>query len=365
MHTMHDGKYLNLPVVGHDGSVVGLVDVMLIINSLMNGPGADLFWGVGAEDDDTESETTSVHSSVAPSVRSKMAAGAPSVRSVKSAVAQKAAVKKDSRPVSKLRPTPPITLSDSSSILQVAQAMAAKRSDAALLVDANKGLSGILTDNDITRRVVAAFKDTSTEVSGVMTKNPKCVASSDSAIEALTVMVENHFRHLPVVDKSGGIVGVLDIAKCLFDVIHRMEKVAAKKVGSGSGSVNDALAASLRSSGTGANSAQLAMMQQMLGPMMEQMFGSSGVPTLSKLLADAGGRVAMVKPGMTVREAGAVMAEHRKAVLVVDEGALVGIFTPKDMLGRVVAKELPLDSALVSEVMTPSPDTLPDTATVR
>ena len=52
-------------------------------------------------------------------------------------------------------------------------------------------------------------------------------------------------------------------------------------------------------------------------------------------------------------------------VLVVDEGALVGIFTPKDMLGRVVAKELPLDSALVSEVMTPSPDTLPDTATVR
>jgi CBS domain-containing protein len=170
---------------------------------------------------------------------------------------------------------------------------------------------------------------------------------------------------LPVVDDAGSIVGVLDIAKCLFDVIHRLEKTASKKAGSGgSSAVNDAIAASARAAGAGTNSAQLAMMQQMLGPMMEQMFGTSGVPTLRSLLVQKNVAPPIGKPTMTVREAGKAMAETRKAVLVVDEGELVGIFTPKDMLNRVVAKELKPDFTSVESVMTPNPDTIADSMTV-
>ena len=57
-----------------------------------------------------------------------------------------------------------------------------------------------------------------------------------------------------------------------------------------------------------------------------------------------------------VREAASVMAQVRKGVLVVDDGELVGIFTPKDLLSRVVAQGKSPDLTAVSSVMTPNPD---------
>jgi CBS domain-containing protein len=62
-------------------------------------------------------------------------------------------------------------------------------------------------------------------VSTVMTKNPKCVQDDDSALDALEMMVDNRFRHLPVMDEKGAIIGLLDIAKCLYDAISVLEKV--------------------------------------------------------------------------------------------------------------------------------------------
>ena len=52
------------------------------------------------------------------------------------------------------------------------------------------------------------------------------------------------------------------------------------------------------------------------------------------------------------------MATTRKGVLVMDDRGkeLLGIFTPKDILSRVVAKDLSCDETLVSQVMTPNPD---------
>ena len=50
------------------------------------------------------------------------------------------------------------------------------------------------------------------------------------------------------------------------------------------------------------------------------------------------------------------MAESRKSALVVENRRLVGIFGFKDMMTRVVAKELPMDDTKISAVMTPNPE---------
>ena len=128
------------------------------------------------------------------------------------------------RQVSKLRPKAPVTAEDTLSVFEVAQKMAACRVDAALLLDEEGGLSGIITDNDVTRRVISQSLDASVIVNNVMTKNPKCVGMEDSALDALEMMVDNRFRHLPVLDKDGAVVGLLDIAKCLYDAISILEK---------------------------------------------------------------------------------------------------------------------------------------------
>lgn len=59
--------------------------------------------------------------------------------------------------------------------------------------------------------------------------------------------------------------------------------------------------------------------------------------TLADVLASKD-KAEFVRPRHTVREAASIMAAQKKAVVVVEEGELVGIFTPKDMLNRVIAK---------------------------
>ena len=124
-----------------------------------------------------------------------------------------------------------MTARSDSTVLAVTQLLASKRGDAAIITDDSGGLAGIITDTDVTRRVVAKhLPASSTRVSDVMTANPSCVSMSDPATDALVTMVENRFRHLPVTDDSGAIVGVLDIAKCLNDAITKLERTQESQV---------------------------------------------------------------------------------------------------------------------------------------
>ena len=71
------------------------------------------------------------------------------------------------------------------------------------------------------------------------------------------------------------------------------------------------------------------------------------------------------EPEETVRDAAIGMAAHHcGSVLVARGDVLVGIFTERDLLSRVVAAGRDLDTRLV-EVMTANPDTIPADAPIR
>ena len=336
LQAMHDHKFLTLPVCESDGRVVGLVDVMDVIYGCGGAEGWRSVFSSAMELDDA-SDASSAYS------HGDGSRVARSIRSIRSAA------KKEERPVSKLRPKKPLISSRDDSILSMTQMLANKRGDASLVVNANGGLAGIITDTDITRRVVAKDVDPAcSTVSDSMTPNPMCVSLTDSAMDALSTMVENHFRHLPVVDDSGAVVGLLDIAKCLHDAISKLERAQEK----GSIAAEDAVKQVAGLQGAGA--AQAAALQALLGPLMAQAFGNQASPSLRSLLA--GKPATVVSPTTSTRDAGMLMAERRKAALVVEDGQLVGIFGFKDMMSRVVAKELPLHLTEVRTVMTPSPE---------
>ena len=66
-----------------------------------------------------------------------------------------------------------------------------------------------------------------------------------------------------------------------------------------------------------------------------------------------------VGPGASIRDAVAVMNQHRVGcVLVVEHHRLVGIFTERDVLRKVVARGSALDATPVGEVMTAAPECL-------
>ncbi len=64
-------------------------------------------------------------------------------------------------------------------------------------------------------------------------------------------------------------------------------------------------------------------------------------------------------PELTVREAAGVMARERVGALpVLEGGRLIGIFTERDALFRVLARGLDPESTRLAQVMTPDPVTV-------
>jgi CBS domain-containing protein len=77
-----------------------------------------------------------------------------------------------------------------------------------LVIDASANLVGIFTGRDAVRRVLAAGKSTKTKLHEVMTPNPDTMSQDQTAIDALRLMWDGGYRHLPVI-RDGKIVGVV------------------------------------------------------------------------------------------------------------------------------------------------------------
>ncbi|XP_078441636.1 CBS domain-containing protein CBSCBSPB3-like [Wolffia australiana] len=245
------------------------------------------------------------------------------------------------RTVRKLRLSKAITISEGTSVSDACRRMAARHVDALIVTNAAGLLSGIVTDKDIAIRVVSeGLKPEQTIVSKIMTKNPVFVSSGTLAIEALHKMVEGKFRHLPVVE-NGEVMALLDITKCLYDAISRMEKAAER---------GSAIAAAIegveRQWGSNA-SAQYALIETL----RERMFK----PSLSTIISDNTIFVT-VSPSDPVYVAAKRMRDLRaSSTVIVSGGKLQGILTPRDIVVRVVAQRLSPEVTLVEKVMTANP----------
>ncbi len=95
------------------------------------------------------------------------------------------------------------------SVWEAASVMSQTNSSSVLVLDADHQLLGILTERDmITRVLVKALDPKATPVSAVMTRNPMCVRPDTTVSQAILLMIERGFRHVPVVAHDGRILGV-------------------------------------------------------------------------------------------------------------------------------------------------------------
>ncbi|XP_073099867.1 CBS domain-containing protein CBSCBSPB3 [Elaeis guineensis] len=246
------------------------------------------------------------------------------------------------RTVKKLRLSKALTIPEGTTVSDACRRMAARRVDSVLLTDANGLLSGIVTDKDISTRVIAeGLRPEQTIVSKIMTRNPLFVMADTLAIEALQKMIQGKFRHLPVVE-NGEVIAMLDITKCLYDAISRMEKAAEQ---------GSAIAAAVEGVERqwGSNfSAPYAFIESL----REQMFK----PSLSTIITE-NTKVAAVSPSDPVYVATKKMRELRvNSVIIMTGSKPQGILTSKDVLMRVVAQNLSPELTLVEKVMTANPE---------
>jgi CBS domain-containing protein len=103
-----------------------------------------------------------------------------------------------------------VTVAPEDSAAAVVAAVAGARATAALVVDAENRPLGILTEQDIARRL--AFRVApDAPVGAVMTRPVETVSTDAYLYAAIAVMRRRNLRHMPVVDRAGRPTGMLDL----------------------------------------------------------------------------------------------------------------------------------------------------------
>lgn len=104
-----------------------------------------------------------------------------------------------------------LTTTAAASAYDAACVMTRANCGSVLVVDEDGALVGILTERDLMTKVVArALDPSSARVADVMTANPRVVSPDTRVSEAVLIMKEGNFRHLPILSGSR-IVGVFSI----------------------------------------------------------------------------------------------------------------------------------------------------------
>jgi CBS domain-containing protein len=104
---------------------------------------------------------------------------------------------------------PPVTVGADGPVTDVARTMSREGVGSAV-VAADGRPAGIVTDQDLRRRVVEAGRDPArTPVSAIMSAPVITVPAAAFAFDALLAMTRHHVRHLVVVDEDARVIGVV------------------------------------------------------------------------------------------------------------------------------------------------------------
>ena len=103
----------------------------------------------------------------------------------------------------------PLTMPHTATVKSACQKMGERRAGSVLVTDAEGALIGIFTGRDAVARVLAAGKSpTKTKLGEVMTARPITMSPAKTAFDALRLMWDGGFRHVPLVE-GRKIVGVV------------------------------------------------------------------------------------------------------------------------------------------------------------
>jgi len=106
-----------------------------------------------------------------------------------------------------------ITVAPEDTLGEVAERMTQQNTGAVVVKDFGR-LIGILTERDMLRAMAARVHTSDARVRQWMTEDPQTASPDMDLDEAAQVMLDNGFRHLPVVDGSN-VLGIVSLRRVL------------------------------------------------------------------------------------------------------------------------------------------------------
>src|SRR5208283_1357140 len=117
------------------------------------------------------------------------------------------------------KPSGYISVPPEARITTVLSILADRRIGAVLVLDGGR-LVGVLSERDIVRSLVEHAQETlDLTAAALMTPNPTTATPETSVEQAMELMTNGHFRHLPILDNGilTGLVSIGDMVKARID----------------------------------------------------------------------------------------------------------------------------------------------------
>lgn len=139
----------------------------------------------------------------------------------------------------KIARVPPVVVSPQESVKTAVNKMCEVGVGAVAVVK-DGDLIGIFTERDLMTRVVKpGFSTLDTPVAEVMTRKPHVAPPQMEAGEALEFMTDKHFRHLPITNQNGKLMGMLSVRHLMRAIVenlaHELESLNAYVSADGAG----------------------------------------------------------------------------------------------------------------------------------
>ncbi|MBI4465275.1 MAG: CBS domain-containing protein [Acidobacteria bacterium] len=127
----------------------------------------------------------------------------------------------------KIAHVPPATVEAGATVFDAVNVMAREQVGAVAVVGKGEKseLQGIFTERDVMLRVVQTERNPrETPVRDVMTSPVETASEETTAAEALTLMLERHLRHLPIMGSDGQLLGMLSIRDLLEEKVENLAR---------------------------------------------------------------------------------------------------------------------------------------------
>lgn len=130
----------------------------------------------------------------------------------------------------------PATVTVDATVHDAVRTMIDKSVGAVAVVDDQGIVAGMFTERDVLSKFALSGRDPkSTPVREMMSTIVEMATESTTPAEALQVMVERHYRHMPIVDERGKLLGICSIRNILQaridDLLAELDSKRAQSAG--------------------------------------------------------------------------------------------------------------------------------------
>ena len=112
-----------------------------------------------------------------------------------------------------------------STVFEALEVMAAHNVGAVLVLEEAR-IAGILSERDYARKVILAHRTSAdTKVADIMTSRVTTVGPDDDVDRCMNLMTDGRFRHLPVVNDGGDVLGIISIGDVVRTIIESQRSI--------------------------------------------------------------------------------------------------------------------------------------------